>query len=99
MECPFSYDLPENEELENPLHDKDEEQMTEEKKAGVEPIEDFIIQKKKPHMSEFDEDLSTKASTSKVDAERRAVTIDDDQPDFEKDDEFGQSRLHCWVLL
>jgi hypothetical protein len=30
---------------------------------------------------------------------RAAVTIDDDQPDFERDDEFGHSRLHCWVLL
>jgi hypothetical protein len=28
-----------------------------------------------------------------------AVTIDDDAPDFEKEDEYGQSRLHCWVLL
>lgn len=26
-------------------------------------------------------------------------TIDDDQPDYEKDDEYGQSRLHCWVLM
>ena len=37
-----------------------------------------------------------------TDAERvrlAAITIDDDQPDFERDDEYGHSRLHCWVLL
>lgn len=28
-----------------------------------------------------------------------AITIDDDAPDLERDDEYGHSRLHCWVLL
>ena len=32
-------------------------------------------------------------------ADYKANTIDDDQPDFEKDDEFSNKRLHCWVLL
>jgi hypothetical protein len=31
--------------------------------------------------------------------QRKAVTIDDDMPDYEKDDEYGQSRVHCWVML
>lgn len=57
MDCPFSYDLPENEEDEDPLHDKDNDQMAEKKKTGAEPIEGFMIKKEKPHMSEFDEDL------------------------------------------
>ena len=26
-------------------------------------------------------------------------TIDDDQPDFEKSDPYGKSRLHAWVLI
>jgi hypothetical protein len=30
---------------------------------------------------------------------RKANTIDDDAPDFEKEDEFGQTRYHCWVIL
>lgn len=32
-------------------------------------------------------------------ARKLAVIIDDDQPDYEKEDEYGQSRIHCWVLL
>jgi hypothetical protein len=28
-----------------------------------------------------------------------AITIDDDAPDLERDDPYGHSRLHSWVLL
>lgn len=30
---------------------------------------------------------------------RKAQTIDDDEPDFEPEDEFGRSRIHAWVLI
>lgn len=36
---------------------------------------------------------------AEADAAYKAVTIDDDQPDFEREDEIGNERLHCWVLL
>jgi len=32
-------------------------------------------------------------------AQIKEETIDDDEPDYEKDDEFGRNRLHCWVML
>ena len=27
------------------------------------------------------------------------TVIDDDEPDYEKDDEYGRTRKHCWVYL
>lgn len=53
MECPF--DLFMSTEEPDPLKDEDEEQMLEKKKASVQPIEDFKVQKKEPHLSKFDE--------------------------------------------
>jgi hypothetical protein len=29
----------------------------------------------------------------------KAITIDDDEPDFEPEDEYGRSRIHAWVLI
>jgi hypothetical protein len=40
-------------------------------------------------MSEFDEDLRRKKHQEEEEARIKAVTIDDDAPDFEKEDEFG----------
>jgi hypothetical protein len=57
------------------------------------------VTKKIPHHSEFDDEMAK----NKYDAEEQqrlaGVTIDDDAPDLERDDEYGHSRLHCWVLL
>lgn len=73
--------------------------MSERKASTITPIEDFQVTKKGPHMSEFDEDLRRKRQEQEDDERVKAVTIDDDAPDFEREDEYGQSRLHCWVLL
>jgi hypothetical protein len=27
------------------------------------------------------------------------TVIDDDEPDYQKEDEYGRSRLHAWVLI
>ena len=32
-------------------------------------------------------------------AQLKAITIDDDEPDYEKPDPYGKSRLHAWVLI
>jgi hypothetical protein len=45
MECPFSLEMPDNEEDEDPERDKDEEQMSEKKPALVQPLEDFRVNK------------------------------------------------------
>lgn len=50
-------------------------------------------------MSEFDTEMNKKMQSEMEEKQKKAVTIDDDQPDFEKEDEYGQSRLHCWVLM
>jgi len=97
MECPFPIEMADTEE--DPEVDHDEEQMREKKQSLITPIEDFQVTKKGPHLSEFDEELRQKREFEDYDAWMKANTIDDDAPDFEKDDEFGQSRLHCWVLL
>jgi hypothetical protein len=99
MECPFPFEMPDNEDEEDPEHDKDEEQMSEKKPSLITPIEDFQVTKKGPHMSEFDEDVRRRKEQEEEEERIRAVTIDDDQPDYEKEDEYGQSRLHCWVLM
>lgn len=41
----------------------------------------------------------TDIEEAKAKKEREAVTIDDDQPDYEKEDEYGESRVHCWVMM
>jgi hypothetical protein len=42
-----------------------------------------------PHHSEFDDDMSRKKEDAEEEARVKAVTIDDDCPDLEKDDEYG----------
>lgn len=97
MECPF--DLFMSTEEPDPLKDEDEEQMLEKKKASVQPIEDFKVQKKEPHLSKFDENKRLEKEKEEKNAKIKEETIDDDEPDYEKDDEFGRNRLHCWVML
>lgn len=50
-------------------------------------------------MSEFDEEMRKNREKEEEEARIKAVTIDDDAPDYEKEDEYGRSRLHCWVLM
>lgn len=89
MECPFNLELAVDEEDEDPEHDKDEDQMQEKKVSSVTPIDDFLVQKKPPHISEYDEEMKSKQMKTETDAKVKAVTIDDDQPDYEKDDPYG----------
>ena len=48
MDCPFSLEMAENEEDEDPAIDKDEEKMSEKKKETVEKVDGFSITKKLP---------------------------------------------------
>ena len=89
MECPFPIEMADNDDDDDPEVDKDEEQMREKKTSNITPIEDFSVTKKGPHMSEFDEDLRRKREQEEEDERIRGVTIDDDAPDYEKEDEFG----------
>jgi len=95
MQCPFSLEY---EEEEDALVDKDQEQM--EKKKDVDPeVFSFEVVTKKPPQSEFDEEVAAKQKADREIRERMRMTIDDDEPDYEKDDEYGRTRLHAWVLI
>lgn len=99
MECPFPIEMPDNDDQEDPEIDKDEEHMSSKKPSLITPIDDFQVTKKIPHHSEFDDEMSKNKFESEEQQRLAAITIDDDAPDLERDDEYGHSRLHCWVLL
>jgi hypothetical protein len=73
--------------------------MQEKKTSKVKPIADFKVQVKEPHISKFDEDKRLKEIASIQEAKVKEQTIDDDEPDYEKDDEYGRNRIHSWVML
>ena len=73
--------------------------MQEKKEALVQPIEDFLVAKKAPHISEFDNKQDNEKAEKEKSEALKAVTIDDDQPDYEKEDEYGESRVHCWIMM
>lgn len=99
MECPFPIEMPDNDDEEDPEVDKDEEHMSSKKPSLITPIDDFQVTKKVPHHSVFDDDMKRIKDYEDEMAEFKAVTIDDDRADFEREDEYGESRIHCWVLL
>ena len=43
MECPFSMDIEDNEDRDDPQVDGDESMMNEEKGKGLEPVENFNV--------------------------------------------------------
>jgi hypothetical protein len=59
----------------------------------------FTVEIKKPQKSVFDDDKDQHAADLKRMEELKQVTIDDDEPDYEKEDEYGKTRLHAWVLI
>lgn len=73
--------------------------MNEKKQSAVQPLDDFRVSKPANPISNFDTDFKNKQDADEKEAWLKANTIDDDQPDYEKEDEYGQSRLHCWVLM
>ncbi len=99
MECPFPIEMPDNDDQDDPEVDKDEEHMTSKKPSLITPIDDYQVTKKIPHHSEFDDEVKAIRDYEIQQAKNKAVTIDDDQPDFEREDTYGHSRLHCWVLM
>ena len=99
MECPFPIEMTDNDDQDDPEVDKDEEHMTSKKPSLITPIEDYSVTKPPVRQSDFDVDMKKTRDFEAEKTRLAAVTIDDDQPDFERDDEYGHSRLHCWVLL
>lgn len=86
-------------EEEDPLIDRDEEHMIVKERKDEDPKAEFLVKIKEPHSSAFDQELEQAEEQKKRDAERRAKTIEDDEPDYVKDDPYGRSRLHAWVFV
>lgn len=98
MDCPFNTNFDDEMEKEDPQFDADEEHMQEKKEKEPEPMV-FSVEIKTPYKSEFDEEQKAKKEQEEHAAFLKACTIDDDEPDYEKEDEYGRTRLHAWVLI
>ena len=100
MECPFPLDFNDLMEHENHHYDADEEQMIEKVTPEPDPVTTgFSVETKEPHRSIWDNEQTSKAQAIKKQAEIAAMTIDDDEPDYEPNDKYGKSRIHAWVLI
>ena len=100
MDCPFSTVFEDLMEDEDHQYDADEEQMIEKVPPEQDPIKDgFNVETKPPHKSDWDNDMRAKNAAEATEQARAAVTIDDDEKDYEKDDKYGKSRIHAWVLI
>jgi hypothetical protein len=65
----------------------------------TDPNQEFKVNIKAPHRSVFDDDREEEKLAAEREARRLAETIDDDEPDYVKDDEYGRTRLHAWVFV
>ena len=95
MECPFPIEMTDIDDQDDPEVDKDEEHMTSKKPCLITAIEGNSVTKPPVRQSDFDVDMKKTRDFEAEKTRLAAITIDDDQPDFERDDEYGQSRLHC----
>lgn len=84
---------------EDPHFDKDEELMITKEKADPDPDPAFQVKIQPPHRSVYDDERKEEEETKLREKKRIAETIDDDEPDYEKEDEFGKTRLHAWVFV
>mmetsp|Transcript_18147 Transcript_18147/g.31015 ORF Transcript_18147/g.31015 Transcript_18147/m.31015 type:complete len:309 (-) Transcript_18147:1143-2069(-) len=99
MECPFSLDINDNEDKDDPEYDEDEHLMTKEQKDQEKPIEDFTVTQIPQPESKVDKEAEAKKAEEERIKYIKENVIDDDEPDYEKEDEFGKTRKHCWVYL
>jgi len=78
MECPFSLELPE--ENDDPMHDPDENLIVEKPKPEVNPNKnfEFEIKEKMPLVSQFDETNRMTEHQKLEDDRVKEITIDDD---------------------
>ena len=99
MECPFSLEINDNEENDDPLFDEDEAMMQQEKKNVLKPVEDFKVEQQVNPVSEYDTNIQKKKDEESKMKHIAETIIDDDEPDYQKSDEYGRNRKHCWVYL
>lgn len=69
------------------------------KETDETPVQDFKVDIKLPHKSEFDDNQAERKNKEDYEAKMKAITIDDDEADYEPDDEYGRTRIHAWVMI
>lgn len=99
MDCPFSLEFDDLMDDEDPHHDVDEKHMNRIKPPEENPFPGFSVATRLPHRSVFEDKQRDIAQKEAEEKQRKAQTIDDDEPDFEPEDEYGRSRIHAWVLI
>ena len=87
MECPFPLTYDDNMSDEDCEHDEDEAK-TAKRQEVIEEDSTFKVEMKLPKQSKFDVETSAKAAIAADAAAVSEVTIDDDEPDYEPDDEY-----------
>ena len=99
MECPISLEFADLIEAEDHRFDEDEELMIEKIEADPDPVDNYSVDVKPAHMSVWDNETTESKQANERMERLKAITIDDDEPDYEKSDPYGKSRLHAWVLI
>jgi len=74
--------------------DEDEKKVQVTKKES-----EFQLNKKAPIISQYDKKKAEESKKQKEEAERKAKTIDDEEPDKLFKDPYENRRKHAWVLL
>jgi len=99
MECPFPLNFDDQMDDEDPHYDADEKHMHKKPTVEDNPFQGFSVDTKQPHRSAFEDEQKEKKEKEAHYKHMKEVTIDDDEPDFEPEDEYGRSRIHAWVLI
>lgn len=99
MECPFDLHFDDEMDDEDPHVDKDDQNMHMRKESQGEAVPDFKVNIKQQHNSAYDDQMHERKMQAHREAELKAVTIDDDEADYEPDDEYGRTRIHAWVMI
>ena len=99
MDCQFKTDFDDDMSNEDFMEDKDEEQLHIKVIPEPSPMPTFAVNIRQEPRSEFDHDEQAAKKAEVEGAKFKATHIDDDEPDYEPEDEFGRSRIHAWVLI
>lgn len=99
MECPFDIDMPDNESDDDPYVDADEKLMEVEKTNTLSKVDDFEVSQVQEPWSRYDRKCREKEEAEKERLRILDEVIDDDEPDYEKEDEYGRKRKHAWIFM
>lgn len=65
----------------------------------MKPVEEFSVDQINLPDSQYDINQINKKKEEERIQHIKDTVIDDDEPDYEKEDEYGRTRKHCWVYL